>query len=52
MWTGNEKEIRDISTARCSGTWPNTIEIEERSEKGCRRCQKIRETSKPSAGLL
>ena len=35
----------------CSDTWPDTAEIERRLEEGRRRRQKIRETSKPLAGL-
>jgi len=43
--------IRGASTAECLGTWPDIAGIERRLGKGRRRCQKIRETSKPSAGL-
>jgi len=43
--------IGGASTAECLGTWPDIAEIERRLGEGCRRCQKIRETSKPSAGL-
>jgi len=50
-WIEVGEEIGSASTAECSGIWPDTAEIERRSEEECRRHQKIRETSKPLAGL-
>ena len=50
-WTEAGEEIEGASTAGCSGIWPDTAEIKGRSEKGCRRHQKIRKTSKPLASL-
>jgi len=50
-WIEDGKEIRDISTVGCLGTWPDTAGIEKRLEKGHRRRQKIRETSKSLVGL-
>ena len=46
-WGGDE----DVLTAGCSGIWSDIAEIKRRSGEGHRRCQKIRETSKPLAGL-
>jgi len=51
MWIEDGEEIGGVSTVGCSGTLPNTTEIGRRLGEGCRRCQKIRETSKPSASL-
>jgi len=51
MWIEDGEEIRSVSIAGCLGTWPNIAEIEGRLEGKHTRCQKIRETSKPSASL-
>jgi len=53
MWIKEEaREMsRSVTTAGDSSTLSNTVEILERLEKGYRRCQKIRETSKPLVGL-
>ena len=52
MWIENGEEIGGVSTVECSGTWPNIAETGRKSGEGHRRCQKIRETSKPLASLL
>jgi len=51
-WIEDGEEIGGVSTVECSGTWPDIAEIGRKSEEGCKRYQKIRETSKPLAGLL
>jgi len=50
-WTEDGGEIRGASTAECLGTWPDIAGIRRKLEEGRKRCQKIRETSKPSTGL-
>ena len=51
MWTEDGEEIGGVLTAECLGTWPNIAGIKKRLEEGRKRRQKIRETSKPLAGL-
>jgi len=50
-WIEDKKEIEGVSTAECLGTWSNIAGIEKKSKERCRRYQKIRKTSKPSASL-
>ena len=47
MWTKNRKEIRGVSTVKYLGIWHDIAGIKRRLEEGCRRRQKIKETSKP-----
>jgi len=51
IWTEDREVIKDASTAGCLDTWPETAEIKKRLEEGCKRHQRSRETSKPSASL-
>jgi len=51
MWTEDGEVIKNASTMECSDIWPETAEIKKRLEEGCKRCQRSRETSKPSASL-